>query len=201
MNEIKLGESKHYSTTLFEGGFAAFKKQLLTVFDPYNTGSDDCGTVIGLTEKGVRALLVPEAAFFTTFPLTWKGKMSIKIRRIGQLVRVFSTYLGLLSRKRIKSAKRVVIQNIFFYLISPMIFVLLLATIFLLLLNIPYLALLLLLLLVPKIGFTVVEAVQSYLLLIVGIIYLTMGRKFELWSQPEDRALLSENLLRQKLLI
>jgi cellulose synthase/poly-beta-1,6-N-acetylglucosamine synthase-like glycosyltransferase len=201
MNQIKLGESKHDSTTLFEGGFAAYKKQLLTAFDPYKTGSDDCGTVITLTEKGARALLVPEAAFFTTFPLTWKGKMSIKIRRIGQLVRVFSTYLSLLARKRIKSAKRVIIQNILFYLISPLLFVLLLATTFLLLLNIPYLALLLLLLLVPKIGLNVVEATQSYLLLFIGLIYLALGKKFEMWSQPEDRELLSENLLRQNSLI
>jgi biofilm PGA synthesis N-glycosyltransferase PgaC len=201
MNQIKLGESKHDSTALFEGGFAAYKKEFLTAFDPYKTGSDDCGTVIVITEKGVRALLVPEAAFFTTFPLTWKGKMSIKMRRVGQLVRVFATYLFLLARKRIKSAKRVIIQNIFFYLISPLIFVLLLVSTFLLILNIPYLALGLLLLLIPKIGFKILEAIQSYLLLFIGIIYLVLGKKFELWSQPEDRELLSENLLRQNSLI
>ena len=201
MNLLKLGESKLSSTLLFEGGFSAYKKEVLGSFDPYNTGSDDCGTIIRMTEKGSRVLSIPEAAFFTTFPATWKGRMSIKIRRASQLVRVFATYVSLLVRKRVKSAKRVVIQNVFLYLFSPVVFILLLVTTVSLLLNFPYFAVLLLFLLIPKVGFNFIEVVQNYLLLFVGICLFALDKKFVLWGKPGDRALLTEKMLRQYMLI
>ena len=201
INLIKLGESKLSSTLLFEGGFSAYKKEVLESFDPYNTGSDDCGTIIRMTEKGSRAIFVPEAAFFTIFPTTWRGKMSIKIRRASQLVRVFTTYVSLLIRKRVKSAKRVVIQNVFLYLLSPVLFILLLATTIALLLNFPYLAILFLILLIPKVGFHLFEVVQNFLLLFIGIFLLALNKNFVSWDKPEDRALLTENVLRQYMLI
>jgi biofilm PGA synthesis N-glycosyltransferase PgaC len=200
-NLMKLGESKLSSTLLFEGGFSAYKKDSLESFDPYNTGSDDCGTLISLTEKGLRALLVPEAAFFTTFPATWKGKMSIKIRRATQLVRVFTTYVSLLIRKRIKSAKRVAIQDAFLYLLSPVVFILLLATTIALLLNSPYFAALFLILFIPKVGVNLFEVVQDYTLLFVGICLSALNKKFLFWSKPEDRALLTQDMLRKYRLI
>jgi len=201
MNLLKLGESKLSSTLLFEGGFSAYKKEVLESFDPYNTGSDDCGTIIRVTEKGSRSLFVPEAAFFTAFPVTWKGKISIKIRRASQLVRVFTNYAYLLIRKRIKSAKRVVIQDVFLYLVSPIFFVLLLVTIISLLLKFPYFAVFSLIFLIPKIGFKLFEIVQNYLLLFVGICLLAVNKKFVFWGKPVDRALLTEDMLRQFMLI
>ncbi len=89
-NYLRLGESKAGSTVFFEGGFAAFKKEALEKFDPYATGSDDCGSIISVIEKNYRAMLVREAKFFSSFPATFQAKMSIKIRRINQLVRVFA---------------------------------------------------------------------------------------------------------------
>jgi cellulose synthase/poly-beta-1,6-N-acetylglucosamine synthase-like glycosyltransferase len=201
INSVKLGESKLSSTLLFEGGFSAYKREVLESFDLYNTGSDDCGTIIGVIEKGLRALFVPEAAFFTLFPATWKGKMSIKIRRAGQLVRVFTTYLSLLIRKRVKSAKRVVIQDVFLHLFAPVVFILLLVTTISLLLNFPYLAVLFLVFLVPKVGFNLLEVCQNYLILFIGICLFALNKKFVSWVQPEDRALLTENMLRQYMLI
>jgi biofilm PGA synthesis N-glycosyltransferase PgaC len=38
VNQMKLGESKLGSTVLFEGGFSAYKKEVLESFDPWNTG-------------------------------------------------------------------------------------------------------------------------------------------------------------------
>jgi len=201
MNLMKLGESKVSSTLLFEGGFSAYKKEVLESFDPYNTGSDDCGTIIGVTEKGSRALFVPEAAFFTIFPATWKGKMNIKIRRASQLIRVFTIYVLLLIRKRVKSAKRVVIQGILLYLLVPVVFIPFLVTTIALLLNFPYFAVLFSILLIPKVGFNLFEVVQNYLLLFIGICLLALNKKFIFWEKPEDRALLTEKMLHQYMLI
>jgi len=46
MSTMTLGQSKCGSTLFFEGGFSAYKREVLESFDPYNTGSDDCGTII-----------------------------------------------------------------------------------------------------------------------------------------------------------
>ena len=201
MNMMKLGQSKLSSTLLFEGGFSAYKSEVLEAFDPYNTGSDDCGTVIGLTEKGYRALFVPEASFFTAFPVTWKGKISIKMRRACQLVRVFATYFSLLFRRRIKSAKRVVVQGVFLYLLSPLAFFSLLVATIALLLIFPLFVIIFLVLLIPRVRVYLFEVVQNYFLIFIGIFWLALNKKFVFWSQPEDRALFTENLLHQHKLI
>lgn len=201
MNLVKLGESKLGSTLFFEGGFSAYKKELLESFDPYNTGSDDCGTIIKITEKGSRAILVPEATFFTTFPTTWNGRMHLKIRRSSQLVRVFTKYFSLLIQKRVKSAKRVVIQDVFLCLFSPIIFILLLAITTILLLNFPYFATSFLILLIPKVRSSIFEVIQNYLLLFIGLFSLVLDKEFVLWDKPKDRVLLTETALRDHMLI
>lgn len=201
MNLVKLGESKLGSTLFFEGGFSAYKKEVLESFDPYNTGSDDCGTIIRMTEKGSRAIFVPEAAFFTTFPATWKEKVSIKTRRASQLVQVFVTYVSLLLRKRVRGAKRVVVQNLFLYLFGPVVFILLLVATIVLLLNFPYFTLGFLILLVPKVRLNLFEVVQNYLLLFIGIFSLVLNKKFVVWDKPKDRTLLTEDMLRRYMLI
>ena len=125
-NALRLGESKAGSTVFFEGGFSAFKKEALERFDPYGTGSDDCGTVISVIEKNFRAMLVKEAKFYSSFPATFKGKISIKLRRTNQLIRVFGKYLDLLIKGKVKETKSTVVPNTLLYLVSPIAFMVLL---------------------------------------------------------------------------
>lgn len=196
MNLMKLGESKAGFTAFFEGGFSAYKRVFLSSFDPYQTGSDDCGTVIGLAEKDKRALMVPEAAFFTGFPLAWREKIGMKIRRASQLTRVFLKYASLLAQNRVRSGRRVLLSNVFLYVICPVLFAFLLATTLLLLISVPYLLMSLLILLIPQIGAYVAEVLQDFTVLLVGIVYVIVGKKFESWKQPNDRTLISEGALR-----
>ncbi len=200
-NLIKLGESKINSTLLFEGGFSAYKKEVIEAFDPYNTGSDDSGTIIKIVEKNARAMLVPEASFFSAFPVTWKGKISLKIRRANQLVRVFRRYATLLLRKRVKNSKRVIFQNVLAYLFSPLMFILLLATTIPLVLIFPYFMLIFLVFLIPRVNTYLFETVQSYLVLFLTIFSIALGKKTVAWDKPEDRDLVTEDMLRQRMLI
>lgn len=140
-NIIRLGESKVCSTLLFEGGFSAYKREVLESFDPYNTGSDDCGSIITMAEKGYRAIIVSEARFYCAFPRAWKDKVSIKVRRANQLIRVFWNYLSLLLKGRIKIQKRIIIQYIITFFISPIMFLGLVATTVYSLFIFPYLSL------------------------------------------------------------
>jgi cellulose synthase/poly-beta-1,6-N-acetylglucosamine synthase-like glycosyltransferase len=197
MNMVRFGESKIGSTLLFEGGFSAYKRGLLDSFDPYNTGSDDCGSIVKLAEKGYRAICVPEACFYSTFPKSWKEKLSIKVRRANQLVRVLWKYFCLLLKGHIKVSKRVVVQGILIYLVSPIMFIAFATTTIILLFNFPYFSLMFLTFLLPNVGFYLFESIQSYLILFVSMLAVLMRKKFVVWKKPKDRSLLHENVLRQ----
>jgi len=195
MNLLKLGESKVASTLLFEGGFSAFKRGILASFDPYDTGSDDCGSIIPLIEKGYRALLLPDAYFYSSFPTTWREKMYMKLRRANQLIRVFYRYFCLLFNGRVKSSKGIVIKNILLYLLGPLMFILLMATTISLLLIFPYFAILFLVFLIPKVRIYLFEVVQNYLLLLLAMISVAIGKNFLAWSKPKDRMIIQETIL------
>lgn len=105
-NTLRLGESIDGSTPFFEGGFSAFKRSSFDRFDPYGTGSDDCGTVISVVERNFRAMLVPDAEFYSPFPTSLKSKLNVKLRRINQLIRVFTKYLSLLTKGKLKTSKK-----------------------------------------------------------------------------------------------
>jgi cellulose synthase/poly-beta-1,6-N-acetylglucosamine synthase-like glycosyltransferase len=196
MNLLKLGESKVASTLLFEGGFSAYKREALTSFDPYNTGSDDCGSIMPIIEKGYRAILIPEAYFYSPFPTSWKEKMRMKLRRANQLVRILYKYFCLFLNGRIKGSKRVVIQVILLYLVSPLMFILLMVTTIFLLLNFPYFAILFSVFLIPKVRVYLFEAVQNYLLLLLAMFSVAFGKNFMVWSKPQDRTIIQESTLR-----
>lgn len=186
-NYLRVGESKAGSTVFFEGGFSAFKKEALVKFDPYSTGSDDCGTIVSIIENNYRAMLVKEAKFYSTFPVTLLGKISIKLRRINQLIRVFSIYLDLLFKGKIRTAKSTIIPNTLMYLASPIAFIAFLVTTVFLVFSFPLLLLLALLLFVPQVRFYAYQIVENNILLFISILGVLVGKKFSVWAQPDDR--------------
>lgn len=194
-NSLRLGEAKAGSTVIFEGGFAAFKKNAFDCFDPYKTGSDDCGTGINVIEKRFRVELIPNAWFYSTFPSSFRNRISIKLRRINQLIRVFGTYLTLLVEGRMKSSKVTVVPNTLLYLFSPSAFIAFMVFTGLFAFVFPYVLFILLLFLVPKVSFFAYQIVENNLLLFVGLLGVAAGRKFSVWSQPEDREWLTMETL------
>lgn len=201
VNLIKLGESKSSSTVLFEGGFSAYKKEALTQFDQHNTGSDDCGTVIDVLRRKYRAIMVPEAEFYTTFPKTLKEKLGVKIRRASQLLRLFKTYTKFLFKKEIKVGRAVVVKNLILYFVIPLAFFIFTSSTVCLFLNYPYASFLLLLLLFPKLRMYVFEATINCVVLVMAIVLGIFGKNFIIWNQPRDRILLTEKMLIQRNLI
>lgn len=201
MNLMKLGDSKKSSTILFEGGFSAYKAKVLSGFDPYKTGSDDCGTVLGLLEKGFRAIMIPEAEFFTTFPETWEEKTEMKIRRTKQLVRILRNYMVLLLKNEIKTAREVVARNLIIYLLAPITFFFFMVATLYLMLEFPATILLLLIFLVPKVRKYLVEAMLSYLILLFSTILILSRSNVTIWKTRRNRGLLSEEVLLSKGLI
>jgi len=201
MNMMKLGESKSSSTTLFEGGFSAYKKEVLESFDPYATGSDDSGTVIRLMEKGFRAIMIQEGEFFTVFPKSWRGRFTMKVRRASQLISVMKKHAALLLRNQTKVGKNVAAKNVLLYMVSPIMFLLFLATTVYLMIQFPLLLLIMLVFLIPKANTYLTEAILNYLILTYALFSSFSRKKFIVWDTLEDRVLLQPNMLAEKGLI
>jgi poly-beta-1,6-N-acetyl-D-glucosamine synthase len=191
-NMLRLGESKAASTLFFEGGFSAFRREALGRFDPYETGSDDCGTVLSVIEHDFRAMLVVDAKFYSSFPATFRGKISIKLRRTIQLVTLFSIYLRLLFRGKVKAARTTVIPNTMLYLFSPVAFIIFAFFTLYLLLSYPLLSAFFVLLLIPQVRFYVYQLLENNILLFLSIIAVLFGKKFSVWAKPDDRVWLNE---------
>jgi cellulose synthase/poly-beta-1,6-N-acetylglucosamine synthase-like glycosyltransferase len=201
MNLVKLGESKIGSTLLFEGGFSAYKKGILEGFDPFMTGSDDCGTVIDVIRQGYRAIIVPEASFYTAFPVTWVERIEIKVRRAVQIIKVMKTYATLFLKNKIRKERGIILKNLFLYLVAPFAFLLFAICTLCLFLSYPQLILLLLIFLIPKLRFYLIEAITGYIILMIAIILCVLGRNFLVWKKPQDRTLITREMLIQKHLI
>lgn len=202
MNLMKLGESKISSTLLFEGGFGAFKKEVLESFDPYNTGSDDCGTIIHVIEKNFRAIMVPEAEFYTFFPKTLSGKFEMKMRRAGQLIHVFKKYAMVLLRGKIKSERWIIAKNLLTYFLAPLTFLAFIIISLYIIFKIPITVLALSVLLIPKVRSCFFEVSLAYIVILCAMFLSILRKKsFAIWKQPEDRFLLNEEYLHRNCLI
>jgi len=200
-NRVKLGESKSGSTLVFGGGFSAFKRKAIQGFDPYRTGSDDSGTVIRIVENRLKALLVPDARYFTVFSLAWKDKLSVKIRRASQFQRVFSRYALLCLKRKITTSRRIVLQDLLLYLIGPVAFALFVLMSIWAVFLLPYLALCFLVFLIPRARFYFAELVQGYAVLLLAMVMAMGGKRILRWNPPNDRNLLTKEVLERYRLI
>ena len=201
MNLMKLGDSKIGSTIFFEGGFSAFRRDIIDSFDPYDTGSDDCGTVISVLEKNYRAIMLPEAEFFTTFPNAFKQKINVKIRRSSQLLSILQIYLFNILHNKIQKSRFIILKNIMLYLFGPFIFMIFAISTIFLLFKIPLLSFLFLFLLIPKAREYSFELIFGYLIFFFSFFTLILGQKFLLWEKPEDRKFFTKKDLIEKNLI
>ena len=201
---LRLGESKVDSTIFFQGGFAAYKKAFLDEFD---RETDDSGTALNIVQGNRRTLIIPEAIFYTMFPINWKNKIALKMRRANQLQRIWIKCLKLLLQGKLVLPKRIAIPEIFLHILNPIVlFALILSTGLLIieqpLLLVAFLSILLLILLVPKGRISLIENVQSNFILLFAMSSFITKRRFKVWKTVEEsRLLLSEEILQQKHLI
>jgi len=201
---IRLGESKICSTIFFQGGFAAYKRAFLDEFD---NETDDSGTALNIVQRQNRTLLIPEALFYTFFPIKWRNKITTKTRRANQLQRIWIKCLKLSLQGKLVLPKRIALPEIFLHIFNPIIFVALLLVTVLLIVEYPisllaFLFILLPIFLVSKSRAFLIEMVQNNVILLNSIMTLITNKKFKIWETvDESRLLLNENFLQEKKLI
>lgn len=122
MQLLRLGESKIYSTVKFEGGFCAFKKEAFEKFD-CESGSDDSGTALDIVQNGYKAILVPEAVFYTEFPTRLIDKLRVKARRANQWISLRVKILRLMLKGQLRVPKKLAVPEILLFLVNPVVFI------------------------------------------------------------------------------
>jgi len=186
MFKIQLGESKLRSTVQFEGGFGAYKRRLLNQFD-VETGSDDSGTALNLVQTGFRTIVLPQATFYTFFPPTWKGKMTIKVRRAKQFMRIWTKCFILFAKGKLVLPKRIFFPQAFLLLINPILCMAFALTSILLIGQFPWFALLpIILVIIPKTRVYLVEFLQNNLVALLALSETLGGKRSLVWTKAED---------------
>lgn len=201
---IKLGESKIHSTLMFHGGFAAYRKSLLSNF---NVETDDTGTALDIVQKGGRTIMVSDAVSFTLGFAAWKDKFNVKVRRATHNVKTWARCLHLLIRRKLLLPKKIAIPEMFLYLFNPVILLMLFIITVFLLLYIPFpmaLAVLTLLpiLVVKRTRILFIEVVQNNSFLLLAILGLVIRKEIIRWKTVQDpRAMIRRNMLESRHLI
>jgi len=201
---VRIGESKLHSTIIFQGGFAAYKRSMISEF---NHVTDDSGTALDIVQCNRRALLIPEVGFFTVTPKAWKSKFLIKIRRASHLQHLWAHCLNLLARRELQMPKRIAVPEIMLHIFGPLLAVLLVVLSVAVMVVYPLLALVLVtggvaIFLVKKTRIMVFELLQNNLILLVALSSFFTKRNFVFWKPVEDsRAALNGDVLRAKNLI
>lgn len=119
---LRLGESKIHSTQIFQGEFAAYKREFLHSFIDEPGRADDNGTVTEFLKEGKRCLFIQEAVFQDALPCSLQDYLNIKIRRAHQLQREFLIRLKLWCKRKMKVPVEVLISNIYQHCVVPLFF-------------------------------------------------------------------------------
>lgn len=120
-NVLRVAESKAFSTPIFHGELAAFKKSLLEDIEgfPTDIGSDDSNTATMLASKGHRAIVPEDIMCREIVPN--KGYNSWRIRRAQHLIQHFTRSLKLIP-KAPKKFRNILTVETFLHLINQWIF-------------------------------------------------------------------------------
>jgi len=201
---VRIGESKLHSTIIFQGGFAAYKRNALAEF---NHDTDDSGTALDIVQTNLRTLLIPEIGFFTVTPTTWRSKINIKIRRAGHLQHLWARSLNLLVNGKLAMPKRIAIPEIILHIFNPLLMVLWAALTVAVAVAYPLLGLLLMImgggvLAVRRTRIMAFELMQNNLILLLALSSFITKRNFKFWKPAaESRSALDIAVLRKMNLI
>jgi len=116
---LRLGESKIWSTPIFQGELAVYRRSYLKYFEHRPGYSDDTGTVTRLVREGYRCIYIPEAKFSDVAPPSFKDKIKLKSRRGQHLTYALTDSLKYKLRGDLPLPTYVVLANYYMHVLSP----------------------------------------------------------------------------------
>jgi cellulose synthase/poly-beta-1,6-N-acetylglucosamine synthase-like glycosyltransferase len=177
----RLGESNIQSVSVCNGPIMAFRTELLkkVIIDP-DIYADDSDILFKIIRQGYRVIYEPKAIAFERVPLSIKGRSIQKMKRINGLRTVYLTNLDLIGKG--KFGKVIYPYALLTHIVSPAIILLLTVIYPVVVVKNPVYLGLLIFLLVPKIGKTVISFITTQLMINFSFIIPTAGS----WEAVED---------------
>ena len=116
---LRLGESKIWSTLIFQGELALYRKSYLRRFEHRPGYSDDTGSVIRLVKEGYRCIYIPEARFADAAPPSFRDKIKLKSRRGQHLINALTDALKYKLRGELPLPAYIILANYYMHVLSP----------------------------------------------------------------------------------
>jgi cellulose synthase/poly-beta-1,6-N-acetylglucosamine synthase-like glycosyltransferase len=181
---LRIGESKLYSTVLYEGELMLIKKRLMvnTGFDE-EIGGDDVPLALRLAEEGYRAITAEDAYFIEQTPYTWREKFDQKTRRGRHVFQALWKYRYLMFKKRTSFHALILPFETYIYVIDPFLTVLLLALTVVMLVRYPWFLLFAPLLLIGRIRELVTTHLLNSGIMVAAILMEAKGREKVTWNK------------------
>lgn len=181
---LRIGESKLYSTVLYEGELMLVKRELLEKigFDE-EIGGDDVPTALRMVEQGYRAISAEDAYFVEQTPHTWKEKFRQKIRRGRHVFQALWKYKYLIFKGRTAFHRLILPFEEFIYIVNPLITIPLAILSAAMIIRYPWLLLFSLFLLVGKIRQMFLTFIVNNLIMFLAIVMEATGREKTTWEK------------------
>ena len=177
----RLGESNIHSVSVCNGPLMSFRTDLLKKIkiDP-DAYADDSDLLFKVIRSGYRVTYEPKAIVFERVPLSVKGRIIQKMKRINGLRRVYLHNLDMLGKGMF--GKFIYPYALMTHMISPVILLIIVLMYPLIILQNPLYSILPLLFLVPKIGTTLLSFVITQFIMNFSFLVPTSGS----WNAVED---------------
>jgi cellulose synthase/poly-beta-1,6-N-acetylglucosamine synthase-like glycosyltransferase len=181
---LRIGESKLYSTVLYEGELMLVKKELLDKigFDE-EIGGDDVPMALRITELGYRAITAEDAFFVEQTPYTWREKFRQKIRRGRHVFQALWKYKYLQFKKNTAFHRLILPFETYIYVFNPFLTLLLLALTILVIVRYPWLLLLSPLLLIKRVRNMFATYIANAGIMVSAILMEAKGREKVTWQK------------------
>ncbi|MBN2259202.1 MAG: glycosyltransferase, partial [Clostridiales bacterium] len=187
---LRLGESKIFSTLIFQGELSLYRRNAFKKFEDKAGCSDDVGTIMNMIQNGYRCIFTPDAVFCDTAAISLSGRLALKSRRSEHLIAGVTKALRLKFAGKFEVPWRIVFFNFYLHVISPIILLFTgLVTIGAFIIHfssIWFLLLLGLLLVFKKIRLALSLYLTSNMALLIGITRIVRGKRSTSWKKIDE---------------
>lgn len=184
---LRLGESKLYSTVLYEGELMLVKREILDKigFDE-KIGADDVPTALRIAEQGYRAITAEDVSFIEKTPYTWKEKFRQKKRRGRHVFQALWKYKHLIFKKKTTFHRLILPFEIYIYIVNPFVTILLAILSVALVMRYPWLLLLAPFLLISRVREMFVTHFVNSWIMSLAMLMEARGKEKVTWRKIEE---------------
>lgn len=185
---LRIGESKLYSTVLYEGELMLVKRSLLKEIGSFDEelGADDVPTALRVTERGYRAITAEDAYFLELTPYTWRERFKQKVRRGRHVLQALWKYKYLNFKRKTSFSSLVLPMETYIYIINPLLMVPAVILSIPIIARYPWLLLITLLLFFGSVRELVSTHLTDVTIMLVAMLREIGGRERVTWQKIEE---------------